>query len=88
MRCCRRRRALWWCFRLALRFLGLRQDERRSLRMRYGSCQLCHGQSSGGQQQDAKVCHDVLRSRKVLGAKVLGSNGAAFTEGFGWSING
>jgi hypothetical protein len=51
--------------------------------MRCGSRELCRSQSSGGQQQDAKVCHDVSGSRKVLGI-----NGIAFAEGLGWSING
>jgi hypothetical protein len=50
--------------------------------MRCGSRELSHGQSRGGQQQDAKVCHDVSRSRKVLE-----SNGIDFAKGFGWSIN-
>ena len=41
-------------------FLGLRDDERRGLRMRCGDRKLRHRQSGRGKQHDAKVCHDVL----------------------------
>ena len=81
--CCGRRRA---CRRRRRRgfprlsvgadiFLGLRHDERGGLRMRCGDRKLRHRQSGRGKQHDAKVCHDVLGSRKILG-----SEGVAFTE--------
>ncbi len=44
-------------------FPGLRHDERCGLRMRCGGRELRRRQSGRGEQQDAKVCHDVLGPR-------------------------
>jgi len=63
--------------------LGLRDDERRGLRMRCGCRELRNGQSGRGKQHDAKVCHDDLGPWKGSG-----SNGLAVAERFGGSING
>ena len=49
-------------------FLGLRDDERRGLRMRCGDCKLRRRQSGRGKQHEAKVCHDDLVPGKVLAA--------------------
>ena len=54
-------------------FPGLRHDERCGLRMRCGGRELRRRQGSRGEQQDAKVCHDVLGPRNRPD-----SNGAAF----------
>ena len=54
-------------------FPGLRHDERRGLRMRCGGRELRRRQGSRGEQQDAKVCHDVLGPRNRPD-----SNGMAF----------
>ena len=53
--------------------LGLRHDERCGLRMRCGGRELRRRQGSRGEQQDAKVCHDVLGPRNRPD-----SNGMAF----------
>ena len=44
-------------------FLGLRHDERRGLRMRCRGRELSRRQGGRGEQQDAKVCHDILGPR-------------------------
>jgi hypothetical protein len=54
--------------------LGLRHDNRRGLRMRCGGRELRCRQGSRGEQQDAKICHDVLGPRNRPD-----SNGMAFT---------
>ena len=54
-------------------FLGLRHDERCGLRMRCGGRELRRRQGGRGEQQDAKVCHDVLGPRNRPD-----SNGTAF----------
>lgn len=61
-RCCRRLCALRLrVLRLSVRpqfFPGLRDDDRRRLRMGYGACELHRRQSRGGEQHETKVCHD------------------------------
>ncbi len=71
LRCCGRRSAgpLRWRAVLlragrATFFPGLRHDERRGLRLRSGGRELRCRQGSCGEQQDAKLCHDVLGPRK------------------------
>ena len=72
----RRRRTLRRRLLLGARgalFPGLRHDERCGLRMRCGGRELRRRQGSRGEQQDAKVCHDVLGPRNRPD-----SNGTAF----------
>lgn len=68
-RCCSgwscgcRRGLRWRPLRLRLSvgtefFLGLRDDDRRRLRMRRGACELHHRQSRSGEQHETKVFHD------------------------------
>jgi hypothetical protein len=59
------RRLLW----LSFFFLGLGHDLRRGLRVRWRGDQLRRRKSGRGKQQQAKVCHDGLDPRKILGRK-------------------
>jgi hypothetical protein len=54
---------------LSFFFLGLGHDLRRGLRVRWRGDQLHRRKSSRGKQQQAKVCHDGLDPRKILGRK-------------------
>jgi hypothetical protein len=51
--------------------MGLRDDQRRGLRVRWSSGQLQRGESCGGKQQESKFCHDDWGSRKISGNKAL-----------------
>ena len=75
-----RRRALRWRLRFSVGaelFLGLRDDEWRGLRMRYGCRELRHGQSGRGKQHEAKVCHDVVPGKNLVATKKLSPNVSA-----------
>ncbi len=50
--------------------LGLCHDQRRGLRVRWGSDQLQRRESRRGKQQESKSCHGGLSPRKILGNKV------------------
>ncbi len=66
-------RLLGWLFGLSVGtklLLGLRHNQRRSLRVRWGSGQLQRRESCRGKQQESKFCHDDWGPRKILGNKV------------------
>jgi hypothetical protein len=70
----RRRRTLRRRLLLGARgafFLGLRHDERCGLRERSEGRELRRRQGGRGEQQDAKVCHDVLGPRNRSGSNGL-----------------
>lgn len=77
-RCGGRRRRVWR--RRSLRrllglsigtqlLLGLRDDQRRGLRVRWSSGQLQRGESCGGKQQESKFCHDGGVPGKILATR-------------------
>jgi hypothetical protein len=49
--------------------MGLRDDQRRSLRVRWSSGQLQRGESCGGKQQESKFCHDGGVPGKILATR-------------------
>jgi hypothetical protein len=60
-----RRRSLWLRLSVGTEFfLGLRDDDRRRLRMRSRACELHHRQSGSSEQHEAKVFHDGWSPRK------------------------
>ena len=67
-------------------FLGLRDDDRRRLRMRSGACELHHRQSRGGEQHEAKFFHDGWGPRKGSLEGVC-QNRILAAEYFGHTIN-
>jgi hypothetical protein len=50
--------------------LGLRHNQRRSLRVRWSGGELQRSKSGRGKQHETKFCHDGLGPRKISGNKV------------------